>query len=186
MATINRKKFFTGLALGTISLPFIIRSCGSPNQVQPESGPGIVTGKKYQWKMVTTWPPNFPVLDEGCKLFAKWVKEMSAGRLDIRVYGGGELVPALEAFDAVRSGAAEIGSGAAYYWAGKSPAAQFFASVPFGMNAQQVNAWIISGGGMELWKELYADFGLVPMVGGNTGVQMGGWFNREINSIADL
>ena len=111
---------------------------------------------------------------------------MSGGRLDIHVYGGGELVPALEAFDAVRSGAAEIGSGAAYYWAGKAPATQFFASVPFGMNAQQLNAWILSGGGMQLWEELYADFGLVPMLGGNTGVQMGGWFNKEINTIADL
>jgi TRAP-type mannitol/chloroaromatic compound transport system substrate-binding protein len=95
-------------------------------------------------------------------------------------------VPALEAFDAVRSGGVELGSGSAYYWAGKLPAGQFFASVPFGMNAQQLNAWLFSGGGLELWEELYRDFNLVPMPGGNTGVQMGGWFNREINSIASL
>ena len=106
--------------------------------------------------------------------------------VNIRVYGGGELVPPLEAFDAVRSGAAEAGSGAAYYWAGKDPATQFFASVPFGMNAQQLNAWILRGGGMELWTELYAQYGLVPMLGGNTGVQMGGWFNKEINTLEDL
>jgi TRAP-type mannitol/chloroaromatic compound transport system substrate-binding protein len=136
--------------------------------------------------MVTTWPPNFPVLGEGCKLFAKWVKEMSEGQMDIAVYGGGELVPPLEAFNTVRSGAAEIGSGAAYYWAGMVPSAQFFASIPFGMNAQQLNAWILCGGGLQLWEECYAELGLVPMVGGNTGVQMGGWFNREINSMDDF
>lgn len=186
MAKISRKNFFRGLALGTVSLPLVIRSCGGQNIAQDNSGPAIHSGKKYRWKMVTTWPPNFPVLGEGCTLFAQWVREMSGGRMDIRVYGGGELVPPLEAFDAVRSGAAEIGSGAAYYWAGKDPATQFFASVPFGMNAQQLNAWILCGGGMDLWRELYAEYGLVPMLGGNTGVQMGGWFNREINSMADL
>ena len=182
---VSRKNFFKGLALGTISLPFLIRSC-APENIAQNSGPALITSKKYQWKMVTTWPPNFPVLGEGCNLFAKWVKEMSNGQLEIKVFGGGELVPALEAFGAVQSGVAEIGSGAAYYWAGKAAATQFFASVPFGMNAQQVNSWILSGGGMELWKELYAKFNLIPMLGGNTGVQMGGWFNKEINSMSDL
>jgi len=111
---------------------------------------------------------------------------MSGGRLTIKVYGGGELVPALEAFDAVSSGTADLAHGGAYYWAGKAPAAQFFASIPFGMNAQQMNSWLMSGGGLELWRELYAKFNLVPFPAGNTGVQMGGWFNKEINSVADL
>lgn len=183
---ITRKTFFKGIALGTISLPVFLRSCGSENFAQDESGPNIMSGQKYRWKMVTTWPPNFPILGEACQIYADLVEELSGGRIEIRVYGGGELVPALEVFDAVRSGAAELGSGAAYYWAGKIPSAQFFGSVPFGMNAQQLTSWIVSGGGIELWEELYRDFNLVPMLGGNTGVQMGGWFNREINSIADL
>jgi TRAP-type mannitol/chloroaromatic compound transport system substrate-binding protein len=183
---VSRQSFFKGLALGTLSLPFVLRGIMGKGEAQSSSSVNVLTRKNYEWKMVTTWPPNFPVLGEGCKLFAKWVEAMSDGRIKIRVFGGGELVPALEAFDTVRSGAAEIGSGAAYYWAGKAPATQFFASVPFGMNAQQLNAWILGGGGMQLWKELYADFGLVPMMGGNTGVQMGGWFNREINSLDDL
>ncbi len=185
MKKITRKKFFTALAAGTISLPFLVRLGGRP-QAQGSGGPGIIAGKRYQWRMVTTWPPNFPVLGEGCNLFAALVKEMSAGRMEIKVYGGGELVPALETFDAVRSGAAELGSGASYYWAGKAPAATFFTAVPFGMNAQQVNAWMLAGGGLKLWEDIYADFGLVPFPGGNTGVQMGGWFNREIHSMADL
>lgn len=183
---ITRKTFFKGIALGTISLPVFLRSCAGENLAQDKGGPNIISGEKYKWKMVTTWPPNFPILGEACQVFSDLVKEMSGGRIEIRVYGGGELVPALEVFDAVRSGAAELGSGAAYYWAGKIPSAQFFGSVPFGMNAQQLTSWIISGGGIQLWEELYRDFNLVPMLGGNTGVQMGGWFNREINAIADL
>ena len=136
--------------------------------------------------MLTTWPPTLPVLQDGPKLFAQWVKEMTNGQLEIQVYGGGELVPAFEAFDAVSQGTAEIGHGASYYWAGKVPAAQFFAAVPFGMNPQQMNAWVISGGGLELWEEVYAPFNLLPLPGGNTGIQMGGWFNKEINSVNDL
>lgn len=183
---LDRKTFLKGLAIGTISLPLALRAFMGKGHAQDNSDTGTISSKKYNWKMVTTWPPNFPILGEACQLYADLVNQMSGGRIEIRVYGGGELVPALEAFDAVRSGAAEIGSGAAYYWSGKAPAAQFFASVPFGMNAQQLNAWIYGGGGLQLWEELYRDFGLVPMAGGNTGVQMGGWFNREINSLEDL
>lgn len=183
---LDRKTFFRALALGTISLPVVLRGLmGKTDARTNDQAPGIITGKTYEWKMVTTWPPNFPILGEGCQLLADMIEEMSGGRMKIRVFGGGELVPALEAFDAVRNGAAEMGSGVAYYWAGKAPAAQFFASVPFGLNAQQLNAWLQAGGGMQLWEELYADYNLLPFIGGNTGVQMGGWFNRPIDSVAD-
>jgi TRAP-type mannitol/chloroaromatic compound transport system substrate-binding protein len=148
--------------------------------------PTVHAKKSFRWRMVTTWPPHFPVLGEGAELFAKWVEELSGGRFRIQVYGGGELVPPLEAFDAVSQGIVEAGHGAAYYWAGKSPATQFFTSIPFGMNAQQMNAWLYSGGGLKLWEEVYAPFNLIPFPAGNTGVQMGGWFNKEINSIQDI
>lgn len=184
---LSRKSFFKGLALGTISLPLFLRSILNENIAQDsQSGPSSISGKRYDWKMVTTWPPNFPILGEACVKYAEIVREMSGGRINIQVFGGGELVPPLETFDTVRNGGAEMGHGAAYYWAGKIPAGQFFGSVPFGMNAQQLTAWILTGGGMEMWEDLYKDFNLVPMLAGNTGVQMGGWFNREINSIADL
>lgn len=150
------------------------------------SAPFVHAKKRYLWRMVTTWPPHFPVLGEGADMLAKWISELSDGRLRVQVYGGGELVPPLQAFDAVSQGTVEMGHGAAYYWAGKSPATQFFTSIPFGMNAQQMNAWIYSGGGLKLWEEVYAPFNLIPMPVGNTGVQMGGWFNREINSIKDI
>ncbi|WP_258100661.1 TRAP transporter substrate-binding protein [Marinoscillum pacificum] len=140
----------------------------------------------YKWKMTTTWPPNFPVVGEGCKMMAEWVKEMSGGRMEITVYGAGELIPALEGFDAVSSGAIEMNHGAAYYWAGKLICAPFFTAVPFGMNAQQMGSWIISGGGQQLWEEVYKPYDLLPIICGNTGVQMGGWFNKEVNSLDDL
>ncbi|RMG68022.1 MAG: ABC transporter substrate-binding protein, partial [Bacteroidetes bacterium] len=184
MKKLSRKDFL--LKGGAALAGATVLGSGCASDTEGQTGPSIITSKKYRWNMVTTWPPNFPVLGEGCVMFADWVREMSGGRLDIRVYGGGELVPALEAFDAVSSGTAEIGNGASYYWAGKMAAAPFFSSVPFGMNAQQMNAWIMAGGGQALWDELYAPFNLISFAAGNTGVQMGGWFNREINRISDL
>jgi len=143
-------------------------------------------GQRYTWKMVTTWPPNFPGLGTGVLQLAKFIEDASGGRLRIKVYAAGELVPAFEVFDTVSRGTAEIGHGAAYYWKGKSEAAQFFTALPFGMNTLEMNGWLYYGGGLELYRELYAGFGLLPFPAGNTGVQMGGWFNKEIDSLADL
>ncbi|KUJ83137.1 ABC transporter substrate-binding protein [Microbulbifer flavimaris] len=140
----------------------------------------------FEWKLVTTWPKNFPGLGSAPERFAKKVAEMSGGRLKIQVYGAGELVPAMGVFGAVSEGAAQMGHGAAYYWKGKLPAAQFFTAVPFGLNAQEMNGWLHHGGGLELWQEIYEPFNLIPMAGGSTGVQMAGWFNKEINSVEDL
>jgi TRAP-type mannitol/chloroaromatic compound transport system substrate-binding protein len=136
--------------------------------------------------MVTTWPQNFPGLGTGAANLARLIGEASGGRLTVRLYGAGELVPAFEVFDAVSRGTADMGHGAPYYWKGKSEAAQFFAATPFGMNAQERNAWIYYGGGNELWREVYAPFGLIPAAAGNSGIQMGGWFNKEINGLEDL
>jgi len=148
---------------------------------------GAAQGKPlYRWKMVTTWPKNFPGLGTEANKLAELIGQMSGGRIQVKVYGAKELVPAFEVFDAVSRGTAEMGHGSAYYWKGKSEAAQFFSTVPFGLTAQEMNAWIYHGGGLELWRELYANFGLVPEPAGNTGVQMGGWFNKEINSVDDL
>ncbi len=110
---------------------------------------------------------------------------MSDGRLRIKVYGSGELVPALGIFDAINMGIVEMGHAASYYWAGKSPALQFFTSVPFGMTAQQMNSWYFFGGGLKLWEEVYEPFSIIPIPAGNTGAQMGGWFNKAINSLKD-
>lgn len=186
MPKTGRRKFIkTASAAALLGSSALLTACGT-NTNNRESSPNINTGKTYDWKMVTTWPPNFPIFGELLPAAAKWLEEMSSGRLKVQVYGGGELVPPFESFDAVSQGIAEMGHGAAYYWAGKIPAAQFFTTVPFGMTAQQTNAWLYYGGGLELWQNLYANYNVITFPAGNTGGQMGGWFNKEINSIADF
>ena len=147
-----------------------------------------VAAKKteYSWKMVTTWPKNFPGLGTGAENLANLINKLSSGRIKITVYGAGELVPAFEIFDAVSRGIAELGHGSAYYWKGKNESLQFFSTVPFGLTANEMNAWLYYGGGQELWQKAYSKFNLVPMAAGNTGIQMAGWFNKEINSLDDL
>jgi TRAP-type mannitol/chloroaromatic compound transport system substrate-binding protein len=174
-----RRKF---LSAGGAAAAGVLAGCSAPQDQQATAA----SGKTYKWKMVTTWPPNMPVMQEGAELLAKWVGEMSGDRLQIKVYPAGAMVPALQVFETVSGGVAEMGHGAAYYWAGKVKAAQFFTAVPFGLNAQGMNAWLYDGGGLELWREIYAKYNLVPFPAGNTGVQMGGWFNKEINATSDL
>ncbi len=181
----------------SLLLMFLLVSCGEQASSTGAKGiagdaagtsvaAALVDQQSFKWKLVTTWPKNYPGLGTAPEQFAQRVKRMSAGRLTIKVYGDGQFVPAMEVFDAVSRGTAEMGHGAAYYWKGKTPASVFFTSVPFGLNAQEMNSWLYYGGGMELWREVYAPFSLVPLAGGNSGVQMAGWFNREINSLADL
>ncbi len=156
-----------------------------PPGVAPAAS-GAEPVQTFTWRMATTWPKNFPGLGVAPEVFAEHVSKMSNGRLVIKVYGAGELVPPLEVFEAVSQGTVQMGHGAAYYWKGKVPIAQFFTAVPFGLTAQEMNGWLLHGGGMELWRELYARHNLYPIAGGNTGVQMAGWFNKPINSLADL
>jgi TRAP-type mannitol/chloroaromatic compound transport system substrate-binding protein len=148
--------------------------------------PAVHAQKKFQWKMVTTWPKNFPGLGTGADAMAEMIGKASNGRLTVKVYGAGELIPALGTFDAVSRGTAQMGHSAAYYWKGKHPACQFFAAVPFGMNAQEMNAWLEFGGGQALWDEVYRPFGVRSFNAGNSGVQMGGWFNKQIRKTEDL
>jgi TRAP-type mannitol/chloroaromatic compound transport system substrate-binding protein len=164
-----------------------IVGCGKKEEEKQEAAaPAVITEKKYEWKMVTTWPPKLPVLQDGCERLAKRVEEVSEGRIKIQVFAAGELGPPLESFQSVSDGTVEAGSGASYYWAGKEPATQWFSAVPFGMNAQGMAAWFHGGDGLKLWEECYAPFNLVPRPGGSTGVQMGGWFNKKINTIDDF
>ena len=117
---------------------------------------------------------------------AERINALSGGRLQVTVHAAGEVVPAFEVLDAVGSGVAEMGHTAAFYWQGKDPSAAFFTTVPFGLTPHEHVAWIDAGGGQALWDELYAPFGAKPFMGGNTGVCMGGWFRRDIKSLADL
>lgn len=179
-------RMFRGVSGVLLSL-LLLGGCegGQPQGADP-GGAKPEDVQTYRWKMITTWPKNLPGLGTAVERFAERVRRMSKGRLDITVYGAGELVGAFEVFDAVSRGTAEMGNGASYYWRGKLPVAAVFSTIPFGMTAQEMNGWMRYGGGMELWRELYAPFGLVPLLAGNSGPQMGGWFNKEIRSVADL
>jgi TRAP-type mannitol/chloroaromatic compound transport system substrate-binding protein len=148
--------------------------------------PAWAQAKTYSWKLVTSWPPKFPIYIDGLERMARLIDQQSGGRMKIQVYGAGELVPAFGVFDAVSQGTVEMGHSFAAFWAGKVPAAQFFASVPFGFNAQQFNTWVTAGDGLKLWEDLYRPHNLVPFPAGNTGVTAAGWFKRKISSAADL
>lgn len=183
MTKIERRSFIKKTAIAAAGAGAIISGCGKNDS---NKSAAVISNKSYEWKMVTAWPPHFPILGELADKLAKEIETMSQGRLKIHVYGGGELVPPFEAFDAVTQGVAEMAHSASYYWAGKSAASQFFTSVPFGMNTQETYSWLYYGGGLELWNELYDKFNLIPFPAGNTGAQMGGWFNKKIDSINDL
>ncbi len=187
---INRRS--AGIILGLVTLVVLLfwLLVAAKMNGPAATGTGTATHNQEQqtfhWKLVTTWPKNFPGLGSAASNFARLMNDMSDGRLTVSVYGAGELVPALGVFDAVSSGSVQAGHGAAYYWKGKNTATQFFTAIPFGMNAQEMNGWLYYGGGMSLWREIYAPFNLVPFAAGNTGIQMAGWFNKEINRFEDI
>ncbi|PVB61732.1 TRAP transporter substrate-binding protein [Labrenzia sp. 011] len=151
------------------------------------SAPALAQGDAtIEWKMVTSWPKNLPGPGVTAQRIVDRVGEMSGGRFRIRLYSAGELVPALGVFEAVAAGTAQMAHTASFFWQGKIPASVYFTAIPFGLLPHEHITWIEQGGGQALWDELYAPFGLKPVMAGNTGVQMGGWYKREINSLADL
>lgn len=170
----NRRRFLAAGAAGALA------ACTEQRQDV------ALDRRRFRWKMVMTWPDQFPIFGTGAQRLARSITESSGGRLQIDLYGAGDLVPAFEAFDAVSSGLAEMAHSSPVYWRGKIPAAQLFTGVPFGMTAAELNAWLDHGGGAALWDSVYAPFGVLPLAAGNTGVQMGGWYRRPVRSVADL
>ena len=173
----NRRGFLkqglvAGAAAGSLGFPMIAKAQTS-----------------FNWKMTTTWPAGTPFYQSGpgsAEAFAKRVGEMSGGRLKIKVFAAGELLPAFEGFDACSAGTVEMNHGVAYYWAGKTFASQYFGTVPFGMSFNGQHSWLQFGGGDELWHEIYKPFKVVPFAIGCSGVQMTGWFKREVRNISDF
>lgn len=161
-------------------------AAGALAACKPAATPKETGRRTFDWRLATSWPTGFPGLGEAAERLADAITRGSGGELRITVHAGGELVPPFGVFDAVAKGDVEMGHSASYYWREKSPATPFFCTVPFGLTAAEMNGWLYHGGGMELWRELYARFELVPFAAGNTGLQLAGWFNREINSPRDL
>ncbi len=168
----KRRTFLTGVAGTTLAASTLPK-------------PAIAQGKRTL-KLVTTWPRNFPGLGTSAQRLANQITLATDGELTVKLFAAGEMVPAFDSFDAVSSGKADLYHAADYYWVKKSKGFTFFCAVPFGMLAHELDAWLQYMGGQKLWDELSANYRIKPFSVGSTGVQMGGWFNREINSIEDL
>jgi TRAP-type mannitol/chloroaromatic compound transport system substrate-binding protein len=147
--------------------------------------PAIAQGA-MQWRMVTTWPKNFPGLGVGAQRLADNIGRLSGGRLTVQLFAAGEMVPALGALDAVIDGSAEMSHGAAYYWQNKSQGLSFYTGVPFGMTSRELTAWVRYLGGQEIWDKIYDQFGVQGFLSGDTGTQAGGWFKNELTGVADV
>lgn len=154
------------------------------------AGAGLATpalaSETIEWTMVTSWPRNLPGPGVTAQRIADGIDAASGGRLTIDLKAAGELVPALQVFDAVGAGTAEMGHTASLFWVGKSPVAPVFTAAPFGLTPLEHIAWIDHGGGQVLWDRLYEPFDMKPFMAGNSGFQMGGWFRRDINSLDDV
>ena len=171
-----RRRDFTKLALtgavGAVAAPAVVHAQST-----------------FNWKMTSFYGPNAAFYSTGpgsAKDLISRIEAMAGGRSKIQFYGAGELIPAAEGFDAVSTGTVEMNYANAYFWTGKIFAGQYFTAVPFGLNFQGLNGWMYDGGGLQLWREVYDRFNLVPFLCGNTGVQMTGWFKKPIDKVEDL
>src|SRR5437773_6551974 len=141
---------------------------------------------EVKWRLAASWPKSLDTLYGGCEYFAKRIAEVTDNKFQIQVFAAGEIVPGLQVLDAVQNGTVEMGNTALYYYWGKDPAFTFGTALPFGLNARQMNSWLRFGGGADLLNELLKNFNCIGVAAANTGAQMGGWFRKEIKSVADL
>jgi TRAP-type mannitol/chloroaromatic compound transport system substrate-binding protein len=167
----ERRKFLTGAAVAGAATTL--------------AAPSVAQGKK-EMVIVSTWPRDFPGLGLPAQRLAARIGELTDGAIDVKYFAAGERVGAFDSFDEVASGNAQAYIAADYYWKGKHPGWAAFTAIPFGLTYTEIDAWIKYGGGQELWDEIAGEFGLKNFAMGNTGVQMGGWFNKEINSADDF
>ena len=163
------KKAAAGVSAGAVAAPALA-------QTQPT----------INWRLASSFPKSLDTLFGTAEVFSKRVAQLTGGKFNIRVFAGGEIVPPLQVVDAVQNGTVEMGHTAPYYYFGKDATFAFDCAVPFGMNSRQQTAWMNQGGGMELMREFYKDYGIVNFLGGNTGAQMGGWFRKEIKTLDDI
>jgi TRAP-type mannitol/chloroaromatic compound transport system substrate-binding protein len=163
------KKATVGASVGAIAAPALAQSQPTVN-----------------WRLASSFPKSLDTIFGAAETFSKRVSALTGGKFNIRVFAGGEIVPALQVMDAVQAGTVEMGHSASYYYFGKDPTFAFDCAVPFGLNSRQQTAWFDQGGGKALLREFFADYGIVNFLGGNTGTQMGGWFRKEVKSVKDL
>ena len=177
----KRREFIATTAIGATALA--LSGC---HRTEEKRSVNIRRGKKVKLKLATSWPAHFPIMGTGVDTFAKRCGELSGGTLEIKVFPKNILVPALQVFDATSAAQIDAFHSGVYYWKGKNPAFSIFGGMPLGLTSEEMITWFKFGGGYDLWRELYGKFNLYPLIGGTTGPQMGGWFKKEIKSLADL
>ena len=164
-----------------------LKKAGAGLAVSAAAAPALAQGAPtVKWRLTSSFPKSLDTIFGAADVFARRVSEATGGKFQIQVFSGGELVPGLQAMDAVKDGTVECCHTASYYYIGKDPTFAFDTAVPFGMNNRQMDAWYRVGNGMKLMREFFGTHGLVNFPCGNTGVQMGGWFRKEIKTVADL
>ncbi|MDH3997388.1 MAG: TRAP transporter substrate-binding protein [Desulfuromonadales bacterium] len=182
----QRKSLWHLLATLLVMIAFLgLTACKEEKQASQAAAPKAEK-KKIVWKLAMTWPTNFPVFGDAVIKMAEMTKAMSNGELEIRIDSKNKHKAPFGILDMVKEGQYQMGHSASYYWKGKDVNTMFFTTMPFGMIAPEQYAWFYYGGGMELMKKTYDNHGVYSFPGGNTGNQMGGWFQKEINSLDDL
>src|SRR5210317_1714210 len=181
----NRRDLIIGGAVGVAAGVAGTTLLNQSNKKSELAAPSV-NKERIEVAMVSTWPKDFPGLGTGAQRFAQSVTDTTDGRIQVTYYAAGERVGAFDSFDEVASGNAQMYHGADYYWKGKHPGWAYFTAVPFGMTYTEINSWMRFGGGQQLWDELAAGYGLKCLPCGNTGVQMGGWFRKEMRSASDF
>ncbi len=181
----KRRQFLkeTPKILGGVAVGGLVSGC-SPDVTG--SAPAVHTKKRIRWRLVSSFPRSLDTIYGASEQLSQRVEALTDGQFTIKPYPAGEIVPGLQVLDAVEAATVEIGHSASYYYNGKEEALIFDAAVPFGLTARQHNAWLLNGGGLELMRELFAEFSIRNLPGGNTGVQMGGWFRSPVLSLSDL
>ncbi|HRJ62478.1 MAG TPA: ABC transporter substrate-binding protein, partial [Azospirillaceae bacterium] len=179
----KRREFLTTASAGAAAT---IVAQPALAQTTPAAPAIISSMPEINWRCASSFPKSLDTIYGGAEEVSKRVKEATDGKFNIRVFAGGEIVPGLQVLDAVQANTVQCGHTVSYYYVGKDPTFAFDAAMPFGLNARQQNAWMSHGGGLELMREFFKSYNIVQFPCGNTGVQMGGWFRKEINSVADL
>ncbi|PEN13796.1 ABC transporter substrate-binding protein [Longibacter salinarum] len=188
----NRRDFTRTALLGAVGAG-MLTACGDDSgsgsddsSSDADGGPNVITGPSIRWRLASSFSRSLDTIYGAAEVMAQRVADLTEGKFDIRCYPGGELIPSLEVLSNVQTGTVQMGHAASYYFIGKNPALAFDATVPFGLTARQYNAWLYHGGGMDLMRDLFSDFNVINFPGGNTGMQMGGWFRVAVESLSDL
>ncbi|MDD2546072.1 MAG: TRAP transporter substrate-binding protein [Burkholderiaceae bacterium] len=164
----------------------IIKQAGIAGILAAGAAPAVHAQAAIRWRLASSFPKSLDTIYGTAEVFAKQVSDMTGGKFQISVHAGGELMPAFGVVDGVQSGSVEMAHTAPYYFYGKDPTFCLGCTIPFGLNSRQMDAWTNEGNGFKLLREFYAKYNIVHFAAGNTGVQMGGWFRKEIKSVADL